>query len=152
MSIEGDEMTIRESEYVTTYQWELDGSQLSILVVEDCAVQSGDCSTRDEILTRDPMALFGIEQTFTKVVTMLASDSVLAYLFDPTIPMSFSHPRPGGRRHCAGSVGHRSYSEKSGATVSPDLTSPDLTASRLARFTGAPQACVSAPFPLVTAL
>lgn len=66
ISMEQDQMAIRGSEYVTTYQWKLDGDQLSIIVVEDCAVQSGDCSTRDEILAGDPMALKGIEQTFIK--------------------------------------------------------------------------------------
>jgi Concanavalin A-like lectin/glucanases superfamily len=66
ISIDGDQMTITGSEYVTTYGWALDGNELSITLVKDCAVQSGECSTRDEVAAADPTALVGIEHTYTK--------------------------------------------------------------------------------------
>lgn len=66
ISIDGDLMTITGSEYVTTYEWAVDGTELSITLVKDCVVDGGDCSTRDEVAAADPTALVGIEHTYTR--------------------------------------------------------------------------------------
>ena len=65
IEIAGDRLVIRAGHGVTTFEWALDGSDLTFRVVSDCNAD-GECLTREQIADEDPFVLLFNEHTFTK--------------------------------------------------------------------------------------
>ena len=65
IEIAGDQLVNRAAHGVTTFEWALDGSDVTFKVVSDCN-PDGECLTREQLADEDPLVLLFNEHTFTK--------------------------------------------------------------------------------------
>jgi len=64
--VDGDRFTISSWNWKTTYEWALDGDELSLTFVKECKAQEGTCYDRDQVAEVDPLVVPVVEHTYTR--------------------------------------------------------------------------------------